>query len=76
VLVGILLLFGIARTVLRVRRRRKGTDAAAPGRAEGETADGSGTEAEADAGVEADEAGAGAEADEAGVPAATDGDER
>lgn len=80
VLVGILLLFGIARTVLRVRRRRKGTDAAAPGGAEGEAADGSGAEAEAAAGVEAaaevesDEAGTAADA--AGVTAATDGDER
>lgn len=81
VLVGILLLFGIARTVLRVRRRRKGTDAAAPGGSEDETADGSGAEAEAATEVEADEAGtavdeAGTAADVAGVPAPTDGDER
>jgi hypothetical protein len=31
VVVGLLILFGIVRTVLRVRRRRRGTDAAPPG---------------------------------------------
>ncbi|HKP07816.1 MAG TPA: DUF6049 family protein, partial [Microbacterium sp.] len=50
-LVGILLLFGIARTVLRMRRRRKGTDAAAPGSAEGETPDGVAPEGDAPEGA-------------------------
>jgi hypothetical protein len=63
VLVGMLLLFGIARTVLRVRRRRKVTDAAAPGGADGETV----------LGAEPDRADAKAEAE---VPAAAEGDVR
>ena len=63
VLVGMLLLFGIARPVLRVRRRRKVTDAAAPGGADGETV----------LGAEPDGGGATAEAE---VPAAAEGDVR
>ncbi|HKP08982.1 MAG TPA: hypothetical protein VJU58_17165, partial [Microbacterium sp.] len=65
-LVGILLLFGIARTILRMRRRRRGTDAAAPGSAEGETPEDETPEVEGQPG---------AAADEAGVRAATEGNE-
>ncbi|MEV4686679.1 DUF6049 family protein [Microbacterium sp. LWH3-1.2] len=80
-LVGILLLFGIARTVLRVRRRRKATDAAAPGGADGGTVAGAeagvlGTGGKGRAEDEADDDEDGAGVAEAGVPAATDGDER
>lgn len=50
VLVGILLAIGIVRTVLRMRRRRRGTDAAAPGASVGAGSGG------ADAGEEADNA--------------------
>jgi hypothetical protein len=54
VLVGILLVIGIARTVLRMRRRRRGTDAAGPG-----PADGSGEGAGSGSGAAVDGASAG-----------------
>ncbi|WP_374976271.1 DUF6049 family protein [Microbacterium trichothecenolyticum] len=83
VLVGILLLFGIARTVLRVRRRRKGTDAAAPGDPDAEA--GAGVEPEtadtrAKVGAEGATPEAGGEpeaaAHDVGVPTATEGNEK
>ena len=58
-----LLLFGIARTVLRMRRKRKGTDAAALGTAEGEGPEGA--EEAQDAGADAAEPPAGDRAGEA-----------
>ncbi|KAF2412303.1 hypothetical protein B1729_15770 [Microbacterium sp. B35-04] len=81
VLVGILLAIGIVRTVLRMRRRRRGTDAAGPGSGEGPRAgDGSGEGADSGSGAGSDldsgSAVGGAAADvEAPVKDQTAGDE-
>ncbi len=48
VLVGVLLAFGAIRTVLRMRRRRKGTDAAPPGRDDAGAGEASADEASGD----------------------------
>ena len=54
VLVGILLAIGIVRTVLRMRRRRRGTDAGGPGAGDAAGGAGAGAEAWGDDGTPAD----------------------